>query len=125
MRQYASGITTPPLYTFQSAGMSIPVAANSPARRSPGPVCLLGPEYPARIWTTFESQQFQERFSQGAVIPIWFKNAPPSMFDQSRKVGGLSFDSSIDVEHQLEEIADTLSKKMAERAQTTKLTFTL
>jgi len=37
-------------------------------------VCLLSPEYPKRVWTTFESQQFKARFGQRAVIPILVHN---------------------------------------------------
>jgi hypothetical protein len=45
-------------------------------------VCLLGPEYPKRIWTKIESDAFKERFKNGEVIPIWFSNAPTGMFDE-------------------------------------------
>ncbi len=55
-------------------------------------VVLLGPEYPKRVWTRFESQQFKERFKSGAVIPVWFANAPAGVFDESSRVGGISFE---------------------------------
>ena len=46
-------------------------------------VVLLGPDYPKRLWTKFESDQFRERFKDGAVIPVWFTTAPPGLFDES------------------------------------------
>ena len=75
-------------------------------------VCLLGPDYPNKVWTKFESEQFKHRFGEGSVIPIWFENAQPSLFDKSRKVGGITFDPSADAKNQISQIADTLSKKM-------------
>jgi hypothetical protein len=77
-------------------------------------VCLLGPQYPKRVWTKFESQQFKERFGEGAVIPIWFANAEPGMFDESTRVGGIVFDPNSDVEAQLLKIVELLRKKIAE-----------
>lgn len=79
-------------------------------------VCLLGPDFPKRIWTKFESEQFEERFGEGAVIPIWFENASPGMFDRSTEVGGFNFDPEKRVEGQIQEIADTLVRKLGEEA---------
>lgn len=73
---------------------------------------LLGPEYPKRVWTKFESKQFKERFGSGAVIPIWFTTAPPGVFDGSARVGGISLDPGGDVNGQVEAIADLLSRRI-------------
>lgn len=78
-------------------------------------VVLLGPEYPKRVWTRFESQQFKDRFKSGAVIPVWFANAPPGVFDESTRVGGITFDPSGDIRDQIEKIADLLSRKLEEK----------
>jgi hypothetical protein len=78
-------------------------------------LALLGPEYPKRIWTKFESEQFRSRFGEGAVIPIWFTTSPPGMFDESTRVGGITFDPNGDVEVQVNNIANLVSKKIAER----------
>lgn len=75
-------------------------------------VALLGPEYPKRIWTKFESEQFRARFKDGAVVPVWFTTAPPGMFDESTRVGGVMYDPGADMEVQLTEIADLLSRKI-------------
>jgi hypothetical protein len=77
-------------------------------------VALLGPEYPKRIWTKFESDQFKERFKHGDVIPIWFTTAAPGMFDESTRVGGFTFDPTADREAQVAEIADLLRRKLAD-----------
>ena len=52
-------------------------------------VALLGLEYPKRIWTKFESDQFKQRFGDNAVIAIWFSDVPVGMFDESAKVEDL------------------------------------
>lgn len=77
-------------------------------------VCLLGPEYPKRIWTKFESDQFRERFGSGRVIPIWFSTALPGLFDESVRVGGYMFDPNNDHEPQLQEVADLIRRKLGE-----------
>lgn len=79
-------------------------------------VCMLGPEYPERIWTRFESEQFEERFGEGAVIPIWFENTTQGMFDRSTEVGGMTFDPEGAVDDQIEDIAENLVRKLGENA---------
>jgi hypothetical protein len=78
-------------------------------------VAFLGPEYPKRIWTAFESDQFKSRFGKKSVIPIWFTTAPPGIFDQSKDYGGITFDPNGDVEEQLQRIAKLLSEKIAQQ----------
>ena len=81
-------------------------------------VVLLSREYPKRIWTKFESEQFKQRFKKGGVIPIWFSDAPPGVFDESGRVGGITFDVVGDSSAQVTAICDTISKKITEtRAQ--------
>ena len=80
-------------------------------------VALLGPDFPKRIWTKFESDQFRSRFKSGAVIPIWFANSPPGMFDESTRVGGLTFNRLEDFNSQIHEIAGMLQKKIGEGRQ--------
>jgi hypothetical protein len=76
---------------------------------------LLGPEYPNRVWTKFESQQFKDRFKSGAVIPVWFANAPPGVFDESSRVGGVTFDPTGNLDAQVQEIVELLSRKIEEK----------
>jgi hypothetical protein len=75
---------------------------------------LLSPDYPTRIWTKFESDNFVHRFGENSVIPIWFKTVQEGFFSNERKYGGMPFDPAGDVEAQLAEIADTLSKRLIE-----------
>lgn len=77
-------------------------------------VVLLGPDYPKRIWTKIESDAFKERLDDGSVIPIWFSDAPPSMFDATREIGGLSFDRDEALDAQLEDLAASLLAKLAD-----------
>jgi hypothetical protein len=78
-------------------------------------VVLLGLEYPKRVWTRFESQQFRDRFKSGAVIPVWFANVPPGVFDESSRVGGITFDPAGDINAQVQKIADLLARKIEEK----------
>jgi hypothetical protein len=77
-------------------------------------VCLLGPEYPKRVWTKFESEQFEQRFGEGRVIPVWFTTAPPGAFDESARVGGYTFNPSLSAPDQLAELVELLRRKVGE-----------
>jgi len=77
-------------------------------------VPLLSKDYPRKIWTKFESEQFKERFGEGAVIPIWYSNYLPGVFDESKTVGGITFDPSGEIEMQIHLIVDMLAKKLEE-----------
>lgn len=79
-------------------------------------ICLLGPSYPKRIWTKFESEQFKKRFGENSVIPVWFTTAPQGLFDESIRYGGFTFDPNADAEPQLSAFAAMLTKRMSERA---------
>ena len=79
-------------------------------------VVLLGAEFPKPVWTKFESDHFVTRFGEHAVIPIWFSDAPPQMFDMTRQVGGLTFDRTIDAAAQLSQFADVIERKLEETA---------
>jgi hypothetical protein len=76
-------------------------------------VVIFGPDYPQRIWTRFESEQFRERFGDKSVIPIWFAGQDYSVFDVSRTVGGLTVDRAKPLEPQVEQIAGELAAKLA------------
>lgn len=77
-------------------------------------IVLLGPEYPKRIWTKFESEQFKNRFGEGSVIPIWFNSCPPGLFDESSKVGGFIFETEKEVAQQINHICRALINKLRE-----------
>jgi hypothetical protein len=77
-------------------------------------VVLLGPDYPKKIWTKFESEQFKERFKDGAVIPVWFTTAPPGLFDETARLGGYRFDPVGDIAVQVTELCDLLRRKIGE-----------
>jgi hypothetical protein len=75
---------------------------------------LLSPVFPKKIWTKFESDQFKNRFGQDSVIPIWFTNAPPGMFDGTRRLGGLEIDPGKDLAAQISAIARQVIKKLSD-----------
>ncbi|MBL7185531.1 MAG: toll/interleukin-1 receptor domain-containing protein [Phycisphaerae bacterium] len=75
---------------------------------------LLGPDYPKRIWTKIESEAFKERLNDGSAIPVWFSDAPPSMFDSTRERGGLDFDRDGNFRQQIVALTNTLLDKLAE-----------
>lgn len=77
-------------------------------------IALLGPEYPNRIWTKFESEQFKQRFGDNAVVPVWFSNAPPGIFDETTQYGGLVLKRDSNLDDQIKSIADTLCAKLEE-----------
>ena len=82
-------------------------------------VVLLGGEYPKRVWTKFESDQFKDRFGDKAIIPIWFSDAPPGMFDETAKYGGLTLDCSVPAGAEVIRIGDILYKKIGEYKEST------
>lgn len=79
---------------------------------------LLSQTYPKKIWTKFESDNFKQRFGENSVIPIWFSDSTPGMFDESRKYGGMPFDPSAELEPQVKTICDALCAKLAEERRT-------
>ncbi len=77
-------------------------------------VPLLSPSYPQKIWTKFESDQFKARFGQNAVIPIRFYSTADGYFSEATEYGSLSFDPAGNVDEQIEEIVETICKRLAE-----------
>lgn len=77
-------------------------------------IVLLSDSYPKKIWTKFESDNFKQRFGEKAIIPIWYSDTTPGMFDESRKYGGLTFNVKADMEAEVNIIVESLIKKIAE-----------
>ena len=77
-------------------------------------ICILGPEYPKRIWTKFESDQFKQRFKSGEVIPIVLNTAPLGIFDSATKVGHIAWDCKGDFSTQVASATDVLTRKSVE-----------
>jgi hypothetical protein len=80
-------------------------------------VVLQSPEYPKRVWTKFESDNFRERFGTGSVIPIRYITVVPGFFSDDAKYGGLTFDPAEDLKAQAQKIAATLCKRIIEDKQ--------
>ncbi|SFI56651.1 hypothetical protein SAMN05421638_0022 [Kaistella treverensis] len=77
-------------------------------------VVLLSKEYPKKIWTKFESDNFKERFGTNSIIPIWYTDNYPSLFDETQKLGGLSFDPTKDIDLQAKEITEIIVEKLSD-----------
>ncbi len=76
-------------------------------------IALLGRDYPNRVWTRFESQQFRSRFGENAVIPVWFADVDNSVFDVSREYGGGTLDRAKEMAPQLDLLAENLATRLA------------
>lgn len=75
-------------------------------------VPFLSKNYPKRIWTKFESSAFRERFGQNAVIPIWFSDVDETMFDESKRYGGIMYDVNGNSDEEIDKIVNLLVKKI-------------
>ncbi len=74
-------------------------------------VCILGPDYPDRVWAKFESDQFKQRFKRGEVVPIVFKDNQLGVFDSATKIGHILWDRNGDFEDQVRGATELLIKK--------------
>ena len=83
-------------------------------------IVFLSREYPKRIWTKFESEQFKERFGEKAVIPIWFSDIPTAMFDETRKIGGITLDVSLPKDQEIVRIGELLCRKLEDYKESNK-----
>lgn len=75
-------------------------------------VAFLSADYPQRIWTKFESEQFKERFGSETLIPIRYTDTSPGWFSDEQAYGSLPLDPGADIEEQLVHIADVLCKRL-------------
>ena len=83
-------------------------------------ICILGPDYPKRVWTKFEADQFKERFKTGEVIPIVLSTAPLGVFDPASRIGHIKWDRAADFDSQLNKAIGLLVSKCAEMRKRTK-----
>lgn len=75
-------------------------------------VPLLSVDYPDRIWTKLETDNFRDRFGEESVISIRYTDVRAGFFSEERRYGSLGFDPDADKEAQLQEIAETLCKRL-------------
>lgn len=76
-------------------------------------VPLLSNKYPTKIWTKFESDAFKNRFGANSIIPVWYSDTTPGIFDLSRDVGGITFDVAADLNEEANRIVKLLMEKIA------------
>jgi len=77
-------------------------------------VAIIGSDYPRRVWTKFESDQFKSRFGDNSVIPIWVRPQSATFFDEAYWKGSMEINCNENVDQQIALICDTISKKIAE-----------
>ena len=77
-------------------------------------ICILGKEFPMKIWTKFEFVQFKQRFKNGEVVPVVLTDAPLGLFDEATRVGYISWDVNADFGRQLRTAKDLLIRKCCE-----------
>lgn len=77
-------------------------------------ICVLGPDYPKRVWTKFESAQFKQRFKSGEVVPIVLSTAPLGVFDSAAQIGYIKWDMTGDFNAQVESAVKLLVGKCVE-----------
>jgi hypothetical protein len=75
-------------------------------------VAVLGEMYGRKRWTLFEASRYKDRISAGQVIPIWSTKIPPQPFDETRNIGGLSWDPDGDPSKQAVNHAAVISQKL-------------
>lgn len=80
-------------------------------------VVLQSPEYPKRVWTKFESDNFRERFGAGAVIPVRYTTVAPGFFSDDAKYGGLAYDPAKSAADQVAAITAILCRRLIEDRQ--------
>lgn len=78
-------------------------------------IVLLSKHYPKKIWTKFESEHFKQRFGENSIIPIWYSDTDNSLFDESRKYGGLTFNINNELEVEADNMVSIISKKLEEK----------
>jgi len=77
-------------------------------------VPLLSKNYPRRLWTKFESDQFKERFGQRSVFPIRYTDVEGGWFTDEAAYGGLNFEPSKSIDEQVEEIVQILATRLVD-----------
>ena len=75
-------------------------------------VVLLSPEYPNRIWTKFESEQFKHRFGEHKVIPIVYNTVVLDLFSLIANTGFVTFNPLADQDNEIARIVKLLSEKI-------------
>ena len=84
-------------------------------------VPLLSLNFPKKIWTKFESDNFKQRFGENSIISIWYSDCPVGMFDESKKYGGIMFDTKEDIDKQAEiickELIDRISQERIQESE--------
>lgn len=73
-------------------------------------IAIIGPDYPDRVWTQFESKAFEERFGENRVIQMW----APGMKPTDSRRGSIKLTHDYGIDSQLQNTVELLKRKLAE-----------
>lgn len=82
-------------------------------------IVILSRNYPKKIWTKFESDNFKQRFGENTIIPIWYKDNLPGLFDETHVIGGLVYNPNEDLNGQAIEMTKIIIEKLSEERKRT------
>jgi hypothetical protein len=78
-------------------------------------IAIVGPNFPMKVWTRFESEQFQARFAEGSVIPVVLDTVNLTNFDRLDKIGRSTWRTDGNQEEQAKVIAEMACRKLDEK----------
>ena len=81
-------------------------------------VCILSANYPKKVWTAFEAENYAPRIGKSEVIPIVLHDFTISPTDPLYRRGRIDFNENIDFEEEIERIVNLLRGKLASARQT-------
>lgn len=78
-------------------------------------LCVLGPDYPKRVWTRFEQKAFRDRIGNGEVVPILVDSTSPDSFSELDKIGHHSI-RRVNLDSDVEALCSLLDQKLNDAA---------
>jgi len=78
-------------------------------------IVILSKDYPKKIWTTFESENFKHRFGDKSVIPFALSDVVLTQFDITTNIGQFRFDINAPQDPQLDEFVKLVTEKITEK----------
>lgn len=78
-------------------------------------ICLMGEEYPNRIWTRFEQGVFKDRVKDGSVIPVLVDDVNPDAFSSIQAIGYHRLRRGPTLNVQIAEFIEVVTEKLNEQ----------
>ena len=106
-----SGTTTEPAIAFRLVA-ELAKKCWGPKKYAKYVIAMIDSNYPKKVWTVFESQQYKDRCGENSVIPILFDDFIPSPLDALHNKGYERIDTTKEIQPQIEYIANLLIQKL-------------